>query len=140
MGRMRTLIRSLLVLAVFAGFGCGTLKYEVQGTARAPGADCKIVAEVNKGAGNMKLEILAENLPPPERLQPGTTAFVVWQRKNDSAPWQRIGALQYDKGKRKGNLEATAPETKMELVITAEMTTSPGSPSGNVMFQQAIGK
>jgi hypothetical protein len=138
---MRTAIRGLLVaLFVFAGFGCGTLKYEVPGTARAPGADAKITAEVNKGQGNTKLEILAENLPPPDRLQPGTTAFVVWQRKNDQAPWQRVGALNYDKGKRKGTLEATAPEVKFELVITAEQSASPASPSGNIMFQQQVGK
>ena len=138
---MRTAIRSLLVaLFVFAGFGCGVLKYEVQGTARAPGADCKIRAEVNKSQGNSKIEILAENLPPPERLQPGTTAFVVWQRKNDSSPWQRVGALTYDKGKRRGTIEATAPETKFELVITAEINSAPASPSGNVMFQQLVGK
>ena len=138
---MRTSIRGLLVaLFVLAGFGCGTLKYEVPGTARAPGADAKVIAEVNKGAGSTKLEIRAENLPPPERLQPGTTAFVVWQRKNDTAPWQRIGALTYDKGKRRGTLEGTCPETKFELVITAELNTSPASPSGNIMFQQLVGK
>ena len=136
---MRTSILGLVV-ALFLFVGCGTLKYQVQGTARAPGADAKIVAEVNKGAGNMKLEILAENLPPPERLQPGTTAFVVWQRKNDTAQWQRVGALTYDKGKRRGTLEATAPETKLELVITAEMSGSPASPSGNILFQQLVGK
>jgi hypothetical protein len=138
---MRTSIRGLLVaLVVFAGFGCGTLKYEVAGTARAPGADCKVVSEPNKSQGNSKIELRAENLPPPDRLQPGTTAFVVWQRKNDSTPWQRVGALQYDKGKRRGTLEATVPEVKYELVITAENTSSPGSPSGNVMFQQLVGK
>ena len=138
---MRTSIRGLLVaLFVLAGFGCGTLKYEVPGTARAPGADAKIIAEVNKAGGNTKLEIRAENLPPPERLQPGTTTFVVWQRKSDAAPWQRIGALNYDKGKRRGTLEATAPETKFELVVTAELNASPVSPSGNIMFQQLVGK
>ncbi len=138
---MSTLIRGLLVAAlVFAAVGCGTLKYEVAGTAKAPGADAKIVAEVNKSTGSTKLEINAENLPPPDRLQPGSNAFVVWQRKNDSATWQRLGALQYDKSGRKGTLEATAPETKFELVITAENQTSPASPSSNIIFQQVVGK
>jgi hypothetical protein len=136
---MRTWILGLVV-ALFVFAGCGTLKYEVQGTARAPGADAKIRAEVNKSQGNTKIEILAENLAPPERLQPGTTTFVVWQRKNDTAPWQRIGALNYDKGKRKGTLEATAPETNFELVITAELNPTPASPAASVMFQQQVGK
>jgi hypothetical protein len=138
---MSTFIRGLLVaLFVFAGTGCGTLKYQVPGSSRAPGADAKIIAEVNKGQSNTKLEIIAENLPPPDRLQPGTTAFVVWQRKNDTAGWQRVGTLNYDKGKRRGTLEATAPETKFELVITAEVNATPASPSSNVMFSQVVGK
>lgn len=85
------LLFSILFLLALAA--CGPLKYTVASSGKAPGADAKIVARVDKGTAHTKLEISAENLPPPGRVSDGMTVYVAWYRKDSSDKWQRMAGL-----------------------------------------------
>ena len=134
--------RGVLVGALaLASAACGgPLRYSVRGTPRAAGADADVEAHVNRGQSNTRLEVRATNLPPPDRVAAGSTMFVVWQRRNASSQWSRVGTLEFNPGSRVGELHGvTVPETSFELQITAEMNATPGSPSQNVVFDQQVG-
>lgn len=144
MRRSNSLFRKGLLMCVLAlgAAACGgPLRYEIRGTPRAAGADAVIEAHVNRDTSNTRLEVRATNLPPPDRIQPGATTFVVWQRRNQAQPWARVGALAYNPSSRIGELrDVTVPETTFELQITTETNPTPGSPSTNVVFLQQIGQ
>ncbi len=128
----------LVVSALLVGCG-GPLKYAIRGTQKVPDADAKIVADVNKDAAMTKLMITAEHLAPPDRAGDGASTYVVWARSGDKGTWQRIGALAYDKGDRKGELkEASVPLTAFDLSITAEKKPAPESPSTDIVFSQRV--
>jgi hypothetical protein len=132
---------SILTLALAAvGAGCGgPLRYTLKGTPKAPEADATVVADVDDKTSIAHLTIKCEHLAPPDRLSPGATAYVVWARKNDSGPWTRVGALQYDDGTRKGELkEASVPLTAFDLVITLEKQPAPESPSPDIAISQRV--
>lgn len=118
----------------------GPLHYAPKGTPRAPEADATITADVNKGSALTRLVINTEHLAPPGRLQDGGTTYVVWARKADGSQWQRVGAIKYDEGTRKGELaEASVPLTEFELIISIEKQAAPDAPSGDVVISQKVG-
>jgi hypothetical protein len=128
----------LFMSATLLGCG-GPLRYTPQGTDKAPGADGLIVAEVSAETVMTRLNITVKNLAPPERLVSDGTDFVVWARKDDDTPWQRVGALKYDTEARKGELVgASVPQTRFEMVITLEKQSDPVSPSPSVVISQLI--
>jgi hypothetical protein len=128
----------LILCALLAGCG-GPLRFAAKGTERAPGADAAIVAKVDEKASVTHLTITTEHLAPPDRLKDGGSKFVVWARKDDDAPWSRVGALTYDPETRKGDLaEASVPQTSFDLVITVEKEADPASPSPDVVFSQRV--
>ncbi len=133
---------SLVLLGCALVVGCGgPLRYQVAGLDKASGADALIVANVDSGAALTRLTVSVEHLPPPDRIDAGGTAFVVWARPNDGAPWQRIGSLVYDADSRKGELtEASVPQTNFDLVVSAEKQAAPGAPSGAVVVKQRVAK
>jgi hypothetical protein len=132
-------ISSLVLCLSLALAACGgPLKYEVASSARAPGADAKVVAEVKKDQSLTQVEIVAVNLPPPARVTDGATTYVVWHRKDSSGAWARSGGLAYDESDRKGKWTGSIPETSFDLVISAEKEVSAGSPSGETVFSQHV--
>jgi hypothetical protein len=113
----------------------------VPGTEKAVGADAEIVAVINPDQNTTKFDIRAVHLPPPGRVVEGADTFVVWERRDNSQPWTRVGTLKYSPDDRNGEMhEATVPETGFQLAITAETGPFPGSPSNNVVFEQVIEK
>lgn len=132
-------VPSLVLCLSLALAACGgPLKYEVPSSARAPGADAKVVAKVKTDQNLTQLEIEATNLPPPDRVSNGATAYVVWHRKNSGSAWARSGGLAYDESGRKGKWAGTIPETGFDLSVTAEKDASPASPSGETVFSQRV--
>jgi hypothetical protein len=114
------------------------LKYAVPSTARAPGADAKIVADVSAAQGQTKLDIDVTNLPPPGRVSEKATTYLAWYRKNSSATWSRVGGLKYDEGDREGKISGSVPEVAFDLTVTAEQTEGPASPSPDVIVAQRV--
>ena len=127
----------LFWLPLLAACG-GPLKYSVPSTARAPGADAKVVADVSAAQGQTKLDIDVTNLPPPGRISEKATTYLAWYRKNSSATWSRVGGLKYDEGDREGKLSGSVPEVSFDLTVTAEETEGPASPSPDVIIAQRV--
>jgi hypothetical protein len=116
----------------------GPLKYDVASSPRAPGADARLVADVQEDVGQTQVEFTAKNLAPPERVAQGGNAYVVWYRKDNKATWVRMGALKYDVDDRKGSLRGSAAETSFDFEISAEPSADVSSPSGEVIFAQRV--
>jgi hypothetical protein len=139
MNAQSSLLRGGLLTIVLMLAACGgPLKYSPQGTQIAAGADAEIIAHVDNKAVMSRVTINAVNLPPPDRIVEQASAFVVWARK-DGGPWQRVGALTYDKDKRKGEMiDVSVPLASFELVVTAEQQGDPPGPSKSVVFNQKV--
>lgn len=116
----------------------GPLQYQVPSSAKAPGADAKIVADVANDQGQTSLQIEVTNLPPPERVNQNAKVFVAWYRKGPSTIWSRIGGLKYDEGDREGSLSGSVPETAFDLTVSAEASEAPASPSADVVIAQRV--
>lgn len=130
----------VLTLALaFAVTACGgPLKYKALSSAKAPGADATIVADVKKDQGLTQLEIDVLNLAPPDRVSAGAASYVVWQRRSSDVAWSRLGAVRYDEGDRKGTWTGSVPEIAFDLAISAEKDVSVASPSGDTVFSQRV--
>jgi hypothetical protein len=127
------------VLALFIA-GCGgPLTYNIASSAKAPGADAKIKANISKDQHITRLNVEAMHLPPPERVTVGMRIFIIWTRKNTEAVWARAGNLRYDAAAREGLFEGTVPEVDFDLQITVEKDDNAASPSTDMVFTQHIG-
>ncbi|WP_437528123.1 hypothetical protein WME79_44205 [Sorangium sp. So ce726] len=122
---------TLGLLASLALAGCGgPSEQTIQGTRLAPGADAHITADIDADAATTRLLVNVVHLSPPERLEAGSTHFVVWQRPSSESPWRRVGVLDYNADSRRGKLAGmTVPHANFELLITVEKQSSPRSPS-----------
>lgn len=127
-----------LLCAVLLSACGGPLKYQVPSTSRAPGADARVIADVASDQGQTHLEIDVTNLPPPARVVPTATTYLVWYRKDSSSTWARIGGLKYEEGDREGKLSGSVPEVAFDLIVVAEASESPASPSPDVVVAQRI--
>jgi hypothetical protein len=131
----------LSLIGALAIVACGgPLKYQLASSAKAPGADAQLVADVKEDQKLTLLQVEITNLAPPSRISEGATHFVAWQRKNDGASWSHIGDLQYEESSRKGKLNGSVPETSFDFEVTAEKGDAPASPSPDVVFSQRIAK
>jgi hypothetical protein len=131
MKKLFALITLALALSVAA---CGPLKYEIQSSQIAAGADAVVVADVNKEGAFTRLKIEAKNLPPPGRVKDGKTDFVIWARESGK-DWQRVAALPYSEGERSGKVEEISVALmSFDLQITAEDNANPDKPSEEVVF------
>jgi len=121
--------------------GCGgALRYAPKGTPRAPDADAYLEAQVSQPNAMTQISLKVEHLAPPDRLVAGSTSYVVWARRDDGAPWVRVGSLKYDNDARKGELYgASVPETSFELIVSAERQAAPAGPSADVVLTQKVG-
>jgi hypothetical protein len=122
--------------ALFAAACGGPLTYTLHGSAFAPEADAKVVAEVHKDGDFTTLRVDVSNLAPPDRLS-GSTVYVVWTKS--SGKWHRVGALNYTESSRKGHIEgASVPVTSFDFQLTAEKGPAPEIPSDTVVLAQHV--
>jgi hypothetical protein len=129
-----------LTSCVLLAFACKSpQKYRTTSSAKAPGADAQIAAEVRMGQDQTMLDVVAENLAPPSRVATGAHTYVLFVRRDASGKWSRIGALAYDESQRRGTFLGSAPETSFDLVVTAEASTASESPTAeNEVFAQRV--
>jgi hypothetical protein len=124
--------------ALFVAACGGPLKYQVPSSARAPGADAKIVADVSTAQGQTQLSVDITNLPPPGRISEKATTYLAWYRKDSSVTWARVGGFKYNEGDREGKISGSVPEVAFDLSVTAEASDSPASPSPDVVVSQRV--
>ncbi len=129
-----------VVVAVGLSACGGPLTYKVPSSAKAPGADATIIADIQKEQNTTMLQVDVVNLAPAARIVPGATQYIVWFRKSPAQLWQRVGLLKYDESSRKASLKGSAPETFFELEISVEKELEPASPSVDIIITQAVGK
>ena len=110
----------------------------MRGTPLSPSSDAKVVANIDQKRNVTKLEIESKNMSPPDRILPGGTTYLVWVRKNDEVPWQRLGALDLDDEGRTGTAQLTVSESAFDMVVSAEKNPSVLAPSGKSVFEQRI--
>jgi hypothetical protein len=135
---MKTKTLALAFVAMLMACG-GSLNYKIASSAKAPGADATIKADVSKDQHLTHLKVDALNLAPPERVTPGTRIFIIWTRKNAEATWARAGNLEYNPSGREGLFEGTVPEVDFDLQITVEKDDNAASPSADMIFSQHVG-
>jgi len=128
------------LLVLFAAACSGARQYELRGTPLAPASDAKVVANIDQNRNVTKLDIESKNMSPPDRIMPGATTYLVWVRKNDEVPWQRLGALDLDDDGRTGNAQLTVSESSFDMVVSAEKSSAVQAPSGKSIFEQRIQK
>ncbi len=123
-------------LAALTGCG-GPITYAIKGTPKSPELDGKVVAEPLDANGMTTLKVSLQHLAPPARLGSGSY-FLVWI-KNEKGVWTRVGALNYDEGKRTGTLEGgSAPLTSFDLMITVEGNLKAEAPGSDPFYFQHI--
>ncbi|WAS96002.1 hypothetical protein [Nannocystis punicea] len=124
---MKRALAPLFTAILLSATACSTT---VQAPTSAPalGSDATIVAKKNK-TGTYAVTLDVTNLAPPSRLDTEATTFVVWLVTGD-LPAVRAGALAYDEGDRRGQLEASSPSKAFRVLITLEKDATPASPSG----------
>lgn len=132
---MTRVLVSLFTAVLLSTSACATT---VQAPTHAPalGSDAKIVAKKNK-TGTYAVTLDVTNLAPPSRLDTEATSFVVWLVTGD-LPAVRAGALAYDEGDRRGQLEASSPSSAFRVLITLEKDPAPASPSGKGIFSADV--
>jgi hypothetical protein len=135
---MRHLIASAGIVAVTLLFGCGPGEEiaQVGGTPSSPGTDGQITVEPRPQWGNAYITLKLTHITPPERLAAGSTTFVVWDRRAGRA--MPIGVLKFDPETREGSFEGSTTAGQFEIVVTAERTANPPSPSEHVLLSRAM--
>ena len=130
-----TLTGTALMGATLAGCG-GALEHAVVGQHEAASAD-GIVRIEETGAGNRLITIHLDNLPPPERVSTGATAYVVWFVGANAAPIKAAN-LAYDADARIGDAMATTTLATFELRVTAERAGEVSTPSDKVALSHRV--
>lgn len=139
---MKTLaeVMTVALAAALLVVGCGGAqhtRYDVAGRDLAPGANARIDVR-HTPAGNRRVDLDVQWLPPPERLGPGLSAYTVWI----VPPYERpipAGRLEYDPASRRGRLTLVTPYTDFRIIIAAE---APGEalayPSEHVVVERDV--
>lgn len=129
-------LRAVMVLGVlFTLLSCApSSQTAVAGNERSPGADWSVHIEQQEAASNWRVTLEVTNLPPPTRLGPDNTVFVVWLVPSGSQP-VRAGTLIYDEGSREGRFTATGAYSTFQVRVTAEQSAEVGAPSETVVFR-----
>jgi hypothetical protein len=126
----------VLASALLAACGSSATTWSTQGTDVAPGADAKVrLAEKEQ---NYELKLQVDHLLPPSRAAQGAQTYAVWlQPRGQEQPFH-IGNLQYDDGKRTGELTTMTPFNSFDVFVTAEPTMTPMEPQGPTVVSETV--
>lgn len=122
-------VYAILIIFLLVITSCAT-KVNFPVSKITPGAD--ISAKIQKDKNdNYKIDLKAENLTSPDRLDPPKQMYVVWIETSRGT--KNIGKLNMSSSllssTRKGSLSTTTPFEPKRIIITAEETSSNNEPS-----------
>ncbi len=124
---MKLLAFSFITSAMILLAGCGnTTRFPVSSV--APAADIKAKTHVDKNS-NKVVTVNAKNLASPERIDPSSTAYVIWGKNDKSEDIRNLGQLQ-NKNAATASLTTVTPFDIDEIIITAEPSGSVTAPTG----------
>jgi hypothetical protein len=128
---------SLSILTLFILTSCAT-KVNFPVSKVLPGAD--VTAKFKKdGNDNYKIDLKAENLTSPDRLDPPKEMYVVWIETSRGT--KNLGKLNISSGmfssQKKGSLSTTSAFEPKRFIITAENSSTNNEPGTFVIISSA---
>ena len=128
--RFATLFATLVVSACAGGND-----YVVIGGARVPSTAGLLTVDADEGSS--ELELTMEFLPAPQTLSHKLTHYVAWILPTQGDP-VRLGALHYVARERTASLSAKGIGVPYTVVVTAESSATPSTPSAHVVSETAV--
>jgi len=128
---------SIVTLAVMiAGTaGCAN-RYRLDTEAPNYAGMARVKVKVND-TGNREMTLRIDHLAPPHRIDPSYRAYAVWIAVPGHAT-SKIGLLDYDAGKRRGEIVATSPFAKFEVIVSLEGDSSTAQPSDAIVMRKVV--
>lgn len=133
--RMRSSIAALTLVFALAAPACGGSTYNLVGTQQFISMDAEI--EISRGGGSYDTNLTLKFLPPPQRVRDELRFYVVWFSPEGGTPY-RVATLDYDEGDREGTAHATFPDSTFNILVTAESSTNPATPSEHHVLEQRV--
>jgi hypothetical protein len=121
--------------SLLAAGGCAN-RYKLDTEAPNYAAMAKIKVKVNDDE-NREMTLRIDHLAPPEKFEAGYSAYAVWiavPGHNIS----KVGLLDYSGKKRRGELVATSPFAKFEVIVTLEQDRSSSQPSNAIVLRRIV--
>ena len=104
-------------------------------TGAAPAAEGKVISN-NDRNGNTNVEIHVKHMATPQSLTPAHQAYLVWvQPRGKDA--ELLGALRVNEDL-EGSLKATTPYKEFDVLVTAEDSMKPETPSSMVILKGTV--
>ncbi len=126
-----TLLSAALILPA-----CKTVNYNVAAAAPTYAADAQIKVKPNKtGVGDITLVI--EHLAPPKRIDKGNIGYIAWIVVDGQAP-VKLGLLDYNEKKRRGELHASTPQKKFTIQVSLEKNPNVQAPQGTIIVNHPV--
>jgi hypothetical protein len=131
------MVRTVLTVSLLSSllFGCAS-RYEAFGLPSQPAAKADIVVRVNR-TDNREVKMRVEHLAPPRKIDVSYSVYAVWF----AVPGHGVvkaGVLDYDNDDRRGDLVATSPHNKFEVLISLEKDASVDAPSDAIVLRQVV--
>lgn len=115
--------------------GCAN-RYKIDTEAPNYAAVAKIKVKVNDD-DNREMSLRIDHLAPPEKFPDGYNAYAVWIAVPGHGI-SKVGLLDYSSKRRRGELLATSPYPKFEVIVTLERDRSSAQPSGVVVLRKIV--
>jgi uncharacterized protein YceK len=128
------LAAAIVLLATLALVGCSSQR-KLTATSRAPSTDAFLGIDSDRN-GNGLLTVKVAHLPPPSRIAPGLTTYVVWISTPDYGATMNAGMLKVDEAQT-GWMQTTTPYREFLVRITAEKSGEATYPSEHVVAEGA---
>ncbi len=125
------------VAALVGSAGCNPpADYALVGSAYVPAAHGDIhIEKLNKE--QLLIVVAMDRLPPPSKLEPGMTHYVVWFSAVGEYPVPQQ-ALEYDAETRTGRASIPTSMRDLDVQITVEQQERPPQPSDLLVASQKI--
>jgi hypothetical protein len=104
-------------------------------TGVAPAAEGKVVTSTDRN-GNTGVEIHVKHMATPQSLTPARQTYTVWVQPRGKEA-ELLGVLRINEGL-EGSLTAATPYKDFDVLVTAEDSMKPESPSSTVILKGAV--
>jgi hypothetical protein len=131
---MKLPVYLLTVAAIFLFSACAeTTRFPI--SSLAPAAEIKAKTKVDNNNNNV-ITVEARNLASPERIDPSSTAYVLWIETDDNQI-RNLGQL-INENAETATLTTITPYDFKEMFITAEARGNVSTPSGTEISRVAV--
>lgn len=126
-----------MLLSSCSMFSGGTRELRLTGNPDVPAAEGTVKVSTTDN-GNTKIDLVVKHLAPPEQVNSGATAYVVWVQNTLRSEYaQNLGALKVDSDLN-GSITAVTSLRSFDLYVTAEPSPSSTSPTGKALLRTNV--